>query len=322
MYVLITGGTGFLGSHLCKRLVAEGHKVFCVDNLQTSTTENIAALRYCDRFEFHKGDVRKIDSMIPVFIDLYEFDQVYNLACPASPPHYQKDPIGTMLTNVLGTNNCLEIAQRAGATMLQASTSEIYGDPECDVQDEEYRGNVNPIGPRACYNEGKRAAETLCFDYRRMHNVDAKIVRIFNTYGPGMQPDDGRVVSNFIMRALKDETITLYGDGMQTRSFCYVDDMIEGLIRMMNSRLAGPVNLGNPIELDMHHLAGIICGKIGSISHYEYKELPEDDPKVRCPRISRALNFLNWNPQVQLEEGLDKTIEHFRSLYALSPTIS
>lgn len=314
MYILVTGGTGFLGSNLCQRLVAEGHRVFCVDNLQTSTTENVASLIDCDRFRFHKGDVRNIDSMIPASIDLYEFDQIYSLACPASPLAYQKNPIGTLMTSVLGTNNCLEIAHRAGATMLQASTSEIYGDPKVHPQDEEYCGNVNPIGPRACYDEGKRAAETLCMDYRRMHNTDAKIVRIFNTYGKFMQPDDGRVVSNFIMQALKDEPITLYGDGMQTRSFCYVSDMVDGLIRMMNSSLAGPVNLGNPVEFDMHHLAAIVCGLIGSTSHYIYEELPEDDPKVRCPVISRARNFLDWEPRVELRDGLEKTIAYFKGL--------
>ena len=312
MNILITGGAGFLGSNLCKRLIAEGNRVFCVDNLQTGREENLLPLKGREGFRFHNGDVRILDSMIPPSIDLYEFDQIYSLACPASPPHYQADPIGTMMTSVLGARNCLEIAQRSGATMLQASTSEIYGDPEQHPQTEEYRGCVNPIGPRACYDEGKRAAETLCMDYRRMHGVDAKIVRIFNTYGPGMDPTDGRVVSNFIMQALKDEPITLYGDGMQTRSFCYVDDMVDGLVRMMNSSLAGPVNLGNPMEFDMHHLAGIVCGLITSTSRYVYEELPEDDPKVRCPRIAKARSFLEWEPRVELREGLEKTIEYFR----------
>jgi len=313
-YILVTGGAGFLGSHLCKRLIAEGNKVLCVDNLHTGRMENIEPLLNCSDFRFHEGNVQDAKQIVPMSVDSYTFDQIYNLACPASPPAYQDDPINTLMTSVLGVKNCLEIALRAGATMLQASTSEIYGDPKEHPQDEEYVGHVNPIGLRACYDEGKRAAETLCFDYRRTYRTDVKVVRIFNCYGPNMDPNDGRVISNFIMQALKDEPITIYGDGMQTRSFCYVSDMVDGLIRMMNSRLTGPVNLGNPDEYDMHHLASIICGLIGSTSRYVYKDLPEDDPKVRRPVISRARNFLDWEPRVELRDGLLKTIEYYRSL--------
>jgi len=309
--ILVAGGAGFLGSHLCRRLVAEGNRVTCIDNLQTGRKENVADLIGTPAFRFFRADVKDM-ARLRRLNDGY--DKIFNLACPASPPAYQKDPINTMLTNVVGTENLLHIAAISKARFLQASTSEVYGCPEKHPQNEEYRGNVNPVGVRSCYDEGKRAAETLCMDYRRKHGTDAKIVRIFNCYGPGMRPDDGRVVSNFIMQALKDEPITLYGDGMQTRSFCYVDDMIDGLIKMMNSSLAGPVNLGNPNEFDMHHLAGIICGLITSTSRYVYEDLPEDDPRVRCPDITLARTLLGWEPRVELREGLKKTIAYFKGL--------
>jgi len=313
-YILVTGGAGFLGANLCRHLIGTGHRVLCVDNLQTGRRENIEPLLGHPAFRFHIGDVRSIDRMIPLSVDPYELDQIYNLACPASPPHYQADPIGTMMTCVAGMNSVLDIAKNADISVVQASTSEVYGDPDVHPQHEEYRGNVNPIGPRSCYDEGKRAAEALLVDYRRVHRVKAKIVRIFNTYGPLMDPEDGRVVSNFIIQALKNEPITIYGDGLQTRSFCYVDDMVLGLVKMMNSRLSGPVNLGNPNEFTMHELAHMVCGMIGSTSRLVYEDLPEDDPKVRCPVISRARNFLDWEPKVELREGLEKTIEYFRGL--------
>jgi UDP-glucuronate decarboxylase len=309
--ILVAGGAGFLGSHLCRRLVAEGNRVTCFDNFQTGGMENVADLIGRPAFRLFTGDVK--DSQRLNCVD-DGYDQIFNMACPASPRAYQKDPIDTMLTNVVGTENLLHRARTSNARFLQASTSEVYGCPEKHPQNEDYWGNVNPIGVRACYDEGKRAAETLCMDYRRKHGTDAKIVRIFNTFGPGMRPDDGRVVSNFIMQALRDEPIPMYGDGTQTRSFCYVDDLIDGLIRMMNSNLAGPVNLGNPNEFDMHHLANIICGLITSTSRYVYEDLPEDDPKVRCPNITLARMLLGWEPKVELREGLKKTIAYFKGL--------
>ncbi len=306
--VLVTGGAGFLGSHLCERLVAEGNDVICVDNLFTGAKENIASLMGNSNFEFIRHDVTQ-----PLYV---EVDQIYNLACPASPIHYQYNPIKTTKTSVYGAMNMLGLAKRTKARILQASTSEIYGDPEIHPQPEAYRGCVNTIGIRSCYDEGKRVAETLFFDYHRQHNVDIKVMRIFNTYGPRMHPNDGRVVSNFVMQALQNEDITIYGDGSQTRSFCYVDDLIEGMIRLMNSRkgFTGPVNIGNPGEFTIRQLAEKVIKLTGSASQIVFQSLPQDDPLQRKPVIDLAKKELGWEPSIPLEEGLVKTISYFREL--------
>lgn len=306
--VLVTGGAGFLGSHLCERLLAEGHEVLAVDNYFTGRRANIAHLLSNPRFEIMRHDI-----CFPLYV---EVDEIYNLACPASPVHYQFDPVQTTKVSVLGAINMLGLAKRVKARILQASTSEVYGDPAVHPQPEEYRGNVNPIGPRACYDEGKRCAETLFFDYHRQHRLEIKVVRIFNTYGPRMHPNDGRVVSNFIVQALKGEDITLYGDGTQTRAFCYVDDLIEGMLRMMASprEVTGPVNLGNPHEIPIRELAERIIALTGSRSRLIHRPLPEDDPTQRCPDITKARSLLGWEPRVPLEEGLGRTIAYFRTL--------
>ena len=306
MRILVTGGAGFIGSHLCERLLKSEHDVLCLDNFFTGRRENIVSLLDNHRFELIRHDVTQ-----PI---LLEVDQVYNLACPASPIHYQYNPVKTVKTSVMGTINMLGLAKRVHARILQASTSEIYGDPEIHPQPEEYWGNVNPIGVRSCYDEGKRLAETLMMDYHRQNNVDTRIARIFNTYGPRMCEDDGRVVSNFIVQALRGEPLTLYGAGDQTRSFCYVDDMVEALIRLMNTdELYEPVNLGNPVEFTIKQLAEAILKITGSNSTIVYHDLPEDDPKQRKPDISRAEALLKWNPTVQLNEGLVKTVEYFKA---------
>lgn len=303
--IVVTGGAGFIGSHLCERLVKEGNDVVCIDNFFTGAKENVRKLLDYNNFELIRHDVTK-----EIYI---ETDQIYNLACPASPPHYQYNPIKTAKTSVLGTINMLGMAKRVHARILQASTSEVYGDPEVHPQPESYRGCVNPIGIRSCYDEGKRMAETLFFDYHRQHDLDIKVIRIFNTYGPNMNPDDGRVVSNFIVQALKGEDITIYGDGNQTRSFCYVDDLVEGMYRMMNSRegFTGPVNLGNPGEFTMLELADKVIGLTGSRSRIIHKELPSDDPAQRKPVIDLAKTELDWEPHIMLEEGLKRTIRYF-----------
>lgn len=304
--VLVTGGAGFLGSHLCERLLNSGNEVLCVDNLFTGRKSNIYQLLDNPRFEFMRHDIT-----FPLFV---EVDAIYNLACPASPVHYQFDPVQTTKTSVVGAVNMLGLAKRLKIPILQASTSEVYGDPTVHPQTENYRGNVNPIGLRACYDEGKRCAETLFFDYWRQHDLGIKVVRIFNTYGPRMHPADGRVVSNFIMQALRGEDITIYGDGNQTRSFCYVDDLIEGMVRMMNSRsdFVGPINIGNPSEFTIRDLAETVIKLIGSSSRLAFKKLPEDDPLQRQPDITLAKQELKWEPSVQLEEGLKKTIDYFQ----------
>jgi UDP-glucuronate decarboxylase len=306
--ILITGGAGFLGSHLCDRLVAEGHDVICLDNFFTSQKSNVQHLLGRPNFELVRHDVTH-----PVWL---EVDQVYNMACPAAPGHYQYNPIKTMKTSVMGAINVLGMAKRCRAKVLQASTSEVYGDPEVHPQPESYRGNVNPIGPRACYDEGKRAAETLFFDYHRQNRINIRVVRIFNTYGPRMHPFDGRVVSNFIRQALNGTDITIFGEGLQSRSFCYVDDLVEGLIRMMNGPddFIGPVNIGNPVEFTMKQLAGMVIELTGSKSKLVHKALPADDPSRRCPDISLAKAKLGWEPRIALREGLLKTIEYFRSI--------
>ena len=306
--VCVTGGAGFLGSHLCDRLLREGNDVICVDNLFTGSKDNIRHLLGEPYFEFIRHDV-----INPIYV---ECDQIYNLACPASPIQYQRDPIYTTKTSVYGTFNTLGLAKRTGARILQASTSEVYGDPECHPQPESYRGCVNTIGPRSCYDEGKRIAETLFFDYHRKHGVDIKVMRIFNTYGPRMDKGDGRVVSNFIVQALKNEDITIYGSGEQTRSFCYVDDLIDGMIRLMNSRdgFTGPVNIGNPGEFTIKELAEIVIRLTDSHSKIIYKPLPQDDPTQRKPDISLAQKELSWKPTISLEEGLKRTIEYFRKI--------
>lgn len=305
MRVLVTGGAGFLGSHLCDRLIEAGDEVICVDNLFTGRKENIRHLISHPNFEFLRHDIIQ-----PLYV---EVDQVYNLACPASPPHYQFDPIKTMQTSIWGTTNMLGLAKRTKARILQASTSEVYGDPEVHPQPESYRGCVNTIGIRSCYDEGKRAAETLMFDYQRQHGVDIRVVRIFNTYGPRMNPEDGRVVSNFIVQALKGEDLTVYGDGLQTRSFCYVDDLIDGIIRMMNCKdFTGPVNLGNPGEFTMLELAEKVLQITGSKSKLAYMPLPSDDPTQRRPVIELAKEKLGWAPTIDLGEGLKRTIAYFR----------
>ncbi len=306
--ILITGGAGFLGSHLCERLLAENHEVICVDNFYTSTRRNIRHLLDHANFELLRHDVT-----FPLYV---EVDQIYNLACPASPIHYQRDPVQTTKTSVHGAINMLGLAKRTGATILQASTSEVYGDPELHPQPESYWGNVNPIGVRSCYDEGKRCAETLFFDYLRQHDMPIKVARIFNTYGPRMLPDDGRVVSNFIVQALNGEDLTIYGDGSQTRSFCYVDDLVDGLVRLMNSprEITGPINLGNPVEFTIRELAEKILAKVGSSSTLVEKPLPSDDPTQRQPDISYAQEALGWQPAIALDDGLDATIEYFRQL--------
>jgi len=306
--ILITGGAGFLGSHLCDRLLAAGHDILCVDNFYTSTRRNITHLLEHPNFELMRHDVT-----FPLYV---EVDRIYNLACPASPIHYQRDPVQTTKTSVHGAINMLGLAKRTGARILQASTSEVYGDPELHPQPESYWGNVNPIGVRSCYDEGKRCAETLFFDYRRQHNMPIKVARIFNTYGPRMLPNDGRVVSNFIMQALQGNDITIYGDGSQTRSFCYVDDLVEGLIRLMESveEVTGPINLGNPGEFSIKELAEKVVSMTGSNSKIVYEPLPQDDPTQRQPDITQAREKLNWQPDVALEDGLKTTVEYFSDL--------
>jgi UDP-glucuronate decarboxylase len=305
MRILITGGAGFIGSHLCERLLGEGHEVLCLDNFFTGRRENIIHLLDNPRFELLRHDVTE-----PI---LLEVDQIYNLACPASPVHYQYNPVKTVKTSVMGAINMLGLAKRVRARILQASTSEVYGDPLVHPQPEDYWGNVNPIGLRSCYDEGKRLAETLMTDYHRQNKVDVRIARIFNTYGPRMLEDDGRVVSNFIVQALRGDPLTLYGEGQQTRSFCYVDDLLEGLIRLMNTDdFHQPVNLGNPGEFTIKQLGEAVMKIVGNDCGFRYLPLPEDDPKQRKPDISRAQALLGWNPTITLQEGLDKTVEDFR----------
>ncbi len=306
--IMVTGGCGFLGSHLCERLIDAGHEVLCVDNCFTGTKQNIAPLLNHPNFEFLRHDIT-----FPLYV---EVDQIYNLACPASPIHYQFDPVQTTKTSVHGAINVLGLAKRVRAKILQASTSEVYGDPDIHPQPEDYWGRVNPIGLRACYDEGKRCAETLFFDYHRQHGLKIKIARIFNTYGPRMHPNDGRVVSNFIVQALRGEALTIYGEGNQTRSFCFVDDMVEALMRLMNSpdALTGPVNLGNPTEVTIGQLAETIISLSGSRSTVVYKELPQDDPRQRKPDITLAKSELDWEPHIAFESGLKQTIAYFDQL--------
>ena len=306
--ILITGGAGFLGSHLCERLLNEGNEVLCLDNFFTGTKDNIIHMMDDHRFELIRHDVE-----FPVHV---EVDEIYNLACPASPIHYQHNPIHTTKTSVMGALNMLGLAKRQGAKIMQASTSEVYGDPEIHPQTESYWGNVNPIGYRSCYDEGKRCAETLFFDYYREHNLNIKVARIFNTYGPRMHPSDGRVVSNFIIQALKGEDITIYGDGSQTRSFCYVDELIDGFVRLMASpdEFTGPVNLGNPVEFTIKELAEKVINMTNSKSKISYLPLPQDDPKQRQPDITLAKKHLKWEPKIKLDDGLVKTIQYFETL--------
>ena len=303
--VLVTGGAGFIGSHLCERLLAQGHSVICVDNYFTGTRDNIAQLLPHPQFEAIRHDVT-----FPLYV---EVDEIYNLACPASPVHYQFDPVQTTKTSISGAINVLGLAKRVKAKMLQASTSEVYGDPEVHPQPEDYRGSVNPLGPRACYDEGKRCAETLFFDYRRQHNVRIKVARIFNTYGPRMHPNDGRVVSNFIVQSLQGKPVTIYGEGTQTRSFCFVDDLVDGLMRLMDTpdEVTGPVNLGNPHEITVRELAERVIALCGDKAELEKRPLPQDDPTRRCPDISLAKRLLGWEPKVPLEEGLRRTVAYF-----------
>jgi UDP-glucuronate decarboxylase len=312
--IVVTGGAGFIGSNLCDRLVQQGHKVTCIDNLLSGDFANVRPLMNHPNFKFISQDVSE-----PLNI-AGPLERIYNLACPASPPHYQKDPISTVRTCVLGAHNVLELARQKHARVLQASTSEIYGDPDVHPQPESYWGNVNPIGPRACYDEGKRCAETLFFDYRRVYGLPVKVARIFNTYGPRMQENDGRVVSNFIVQALRDEPITLYGDGSQTRSFCYVDDLLDGLELLMESgdEVTGPCNLGNPREVSVNDIAQLILRQTGSRSTIEMRPLPQDDPKRRQPVITRAMDLLGWKPSITLERGLRATIDYF-SLKIFAP---
>jgi UDP-glucuronate decarboxylase len=313
--VLVTGGAGFLGSHLCKRLLDDDNEVLCVDNFFTGSRRNIEHLLGNPSFELLRHDIT-----FPLYV---EVDQIYNLACPASPVHYQFDPVQTTKTSVVGAINMLGLAKRTKARILQASTSEVYGDPTVHPQPESYWGHVNPIGPRSCYDEGKRCAETLFFDYHRQHKTDMRVVRIFNTYGPHMHPNDGRVVSNFIVQALQGSDLTIYGDGSQTRSFCYVDDLIEAMVRVMNKDgFIGPVNIGNPTEFTMLKLASAVIAQTGSKSQLKYMPLPSDDPKQRQPDISLAQKELGWSPKVALEPGLAKTIEYFRGLLAATPARS
>ena len=306
--ILVTGGAGFIGSHLCERLLNEGHEIVCADNFFSSSRENIHQFLDNKNFELIRHDVT-----FPLYV---EVDHIYNLACPASPVHYQHDPVQTTKTSVHGAINMLGLAKRLNARIFQASTSEVYGDPEIHPQTEDYWGNVNPIGPRSCYDEGKRCAETLFFDYHRQHGVPIKVARIFNTYGPRMHPNDGRVVSNFIMQALRGEDITLYGDGEQTRSFCFVDDLVDGLVRLMNSaeEVTGPINLGNPGEFTIKQLAETIIELTGAKSKLTHKPLPQDDPRQRKPDISLAKKALDWQPTIKLENGLKKTIEYFEGI--------
>jgi UDP-glucuronate decarboxylase len=306
--ILVTGGAGFLGSHLCERLLAEGNDVLCVDNYFTGRKENIAHLLTNPHFEAMRHDIT-----FPLYV---EVDQIYNLACPASPVHYQFDPVQTTKTSVIGAINMLGLAKRIGAKIFQASTSEVYGDPTVHPQTEDYRGNVNPLGPRACYDEGKRCAETLFFDYHRQHRTQIKVVRIFNTYGPRMHPNDGRVVSNFIVQALRNEDITLYGDGSQTRAFCFVDDLIEGFLRLMATgpEITGPVNIGNPHEIPVRELAERVITMTGSTSRIVHRPLPQDDPLQRCPDITMARSVLGWEPHVTLDDGLARTAAYFRQM--------
>jgi UDP-glucuronate decarboxylase len=308
--ILVTGGAGFLGSHLIDHLLANGHEVLCVDNLFTGTKRNIEHLHGHSRFEFIRHDVT-----FPLFV---EVDEIYNLACPASPIQYQHDPVQTTKTSVHGAINMLGLAKRLKCRILQASTSEVYGDPAIHPQTEDYWGHVNPIGPRSCYDEGKRCAETLFFDYHRQHALEIKVARIFNTYGPRMHRADGRVVSNFIIQALAGDPITLYGDGNQTRSFCYVQDLVDGLVRLMESpsTVTGPINLGNPTEFTMRELANLVVAQVGSSSPLTQKPLPQDDPKQRQPNITLAKNLLGWSPKVDLSEGLKPTIAYFREIVA------
>ena len=308
MQVLVTGGSGFIGSHLCEKLLKKGHDVICVDNFYTGQKTNITHLIKNNRFEIIRHDIT-----FPIYL---EVDQIYNLACPASPDHYQYDPVQTTKTNVHGAINILGMAKRLNARVFQASTSEVYGDPVQHPQKESYWGNVNPIGPRSCYDEGKRCAETLFFDYFRQHKVDIKVGRIFNTYGPNMRPDDGRVISNFIVQALRGDDITIYGDGKQTRSFCYIDDLIEGMIKFMESKngFTGPVNLGNPKEYSILEIAKKIIKISNSRSSVIFKKLPQDDPRKRKPDINLAKKNLNWSPKISLEDGLIKTIKYFKKI--------
>ena len=306
--IVVTGGAGFLGSHLCQRLLNDGHEVLCVDNFYTGTRDNIIEMMDDPHFEMQRHDVT-----FPLYV---EVDEIYNLACPASPIHYQDDPVQTTKTSVHGAINMLGLAKRTGAKIFQASTSEVYGDPEVHPQKEGYRGSVSTTGPRACYDEGKRCAETLFFDYLRQHNLRIRVARISNTYGPRMLPDDGRVVSNFIVQALKGDPITIYGNGLQTRSFCYVDDLIEGFVRLMGSddAITGPMNLGNPNEFTIRQLAETVLKLTGSSSKLIDKPLPEDDPTQRCPDIYMAKKELDWQPTIELEEGLERTIAYFREI--------
>ena len=306
--ILVTGGAGFVGSHLCERLLNSDNEVLCLDNYFSGAKQNVLHLLDNPRFKIMRHDVT-----LPLY---EEVDEIYNLACPASPIHYQKDPVETTKTSVQGAINMLDLARRTNARILQASTSEVYGDPEVHPQQESYWGHVNPIGIRSCYDEGKRCAETLFFDYHRQHELEIKVVRIFNTYGPRMHPDDGRVVSNFIVQALRGEDITIYGDGLQTRSFCYVDDLIDGLVRMMASpaELTGPINIGNPSECTIRELAEAVITMVGNSSKLIFKPLPEDDPRQRQPDIGLARKHLDWQPKVDLKAGLEKTIAHFRGV--------
>ncbi|MDO6413641.1 SDR family oxidoreductase [Sphingomonas sp. BIUV-7] len=306
--ILVSGGSGFLGSYLCESLLKQGHEVLCVDNFFTGRRRNVAHLLANPNFEIIRHDIT-----FPLYL---EVDEIYNFACPASPIHYQYDPVQTIKTCIHGAINMLGLAKRTGARIIQASTSEVYGDPEVHPQREEYWGRVNPIGPRSCYDEGKRAAETLFFDYHRQHGLDIKVVRIFNTYGPRMRPDDGRVVSNFIVQALRNEPITLYGDGKQTRSFCYVDDLVDGIIRMMNSPtgVTGPINIGNPAEFTIRQLAELVIEMVGSSSELVLRPLPQDDPRQRQPDIDKARALLGWAPSTELKDGLVHTIGYFDEL--------
>ena len=303
--VLVTGGAGFIGSHLCEKLLAQGHQVLCVDNYFTGTRDNIAHLLAHPQFEAMRHDVT-----FPLYV---EVDEIYNLACPASPVHYQFDPVQTTKTSISGALNMLGLAKRVKAKVLQASTSEVYGDPEVHPQTEDYRGSVNPLGPRACYDEGKRCAETLFFDYKRQHGVRIKVARIFNTYGPRMHPNDGRVVSNFIVQSLQGQPVTIYGEGTQTRSFCFVDDLVDGLMALMATpdEVTGPVNLGNPHEITVRELAERVIALCGDGARLEKRPLPQDDPTRRCPDISLAKRLLNWEPKVPLEDGLRRTVAYF-----------
>ena len=306
--ILVTGGAGFIGSHLCDRLAASGDDIICLDNYYTGSKANVDGLIGTHNFELMRHDVT-----FPLYV---EVDEIYNLACPASPIHYQSDPVQTTKTSVHGAINMLGLAKRTGAKILQASTSEVYGDPKVHPQTEDYLGNVNPIGPRGCYDEGKRCAETLFFDYYRQHQLNIRVARIFNTYGPRMHPNDGRVVSNFIVQALKGDTVTVYGEGNQTRSFCYVDDLVEGLFGLMNApdEITGPINLGNPDEFTILQLAELVIEMTGAASAIEFLPLPEDDPLQRCPDISRARDQLNWSPTMETKDGLQKTIAYFDSV--------